>query len=358
MPQIDDRQAVLSLLADRNVAVRLADNQEGGLSGPVGLPGWAAFVDANHDGKRDAPAFFGVAHKVDGARVTVAGVKWAPGQWQGAAFAAQNGEPLTVTESGADWVTLSAPAELTAEDPVKGAFSLDKLTGVAGSNAVAAGEPLQRFVVVPKDAFSEINHAFREAYGKHIAVADAASSRLVLTANHLAAGQADQNWLKKALLTQAEFDAMPGIKKVFANFDNSIHLIGFKMAEYSVQRSGKYKMTLYWKVVKPTATSWKLFMHPHPLNADRWPLTDPDNSEDENKPCSGCFATNHWMQGDIIADSFEQEVALGTQSGPNDIILGWYNPSSDTRMPLLSASGQGVVKHGDNRVTIGQIQVR
>ncbi len=358
MPQIDDRPAVLALLADRNVAVRLADNQGGGLSGPLGLPGWSASVDANHDGKRDAPAWFGVAHKVEGTRVTVLGAGWQAGQWRGAQFTGPNGSPLTVADNGADWLTLNTPTDLAAEDPVKGAFSLDKLTGVTGSSAFSAPQPLQRFVVIPKDAFSEINHAFREAYGKHIAVIDAASSRLVLTANHLAAGQTDQNWLKKALLTQAEFDALPGVKKVFANFDNSIQLIGYKMAEYSVQRSSKYKMTLYWKVVKPTATSWKLFMHPHPLNLDRWPLTDPDQSEDENKPCGGCFATNHWMQGDIIADSFEQEVALGTQSGPNDIILGWYNPSSETRMPLLAASGQGVIKHGDNRVTIGQIQVR
>ncbi len=358
MPQIDDRPAVLALLADRNVAVRLADNQEGGLSGPLGLPGWSDVVDANHDGKRDAPAWFGVAHKVEAARLTVQAAAWQPGQWKGAQFTGPNGSPQTVTDNGADWLTLGALADLVADDPVRGAFTLDKLSGVAGSSAFAAPEPLQRFVVVPKDAFSEINHAFREAYGRHIAVIDAASSRLVLTANHLAAGQIDQNWLMKALLTQAEFDAIPGVKKVFANFDNSIHLIGFKMAEYSVQRSGKYKMTLYWKVVKPTATSWKLFMHPHPLNLDRWPLTDPDPSEDENKPCGGCFATNHWMQGDIIADSFEQEVALGTQSGPNDIIMGWYNPSSEQRLPLLAASGQGVIKHSDNRVTIGQIQVR
>jgi hypothetical protein len=361
MPQIDDRQAVLALLADRNVAVRLADNQEGGLSGPLGLPGWSATVDANHDDKRDAPAWYGVAHKVEGTRVTVQGAKWQAGEWKDAQFTLGQPAPgasQPVVDNGADWLTLSTPATLTADDPVKGAFSLDKLTGVPGSSAFSALAPLQRFVVVPKDAFSEINHAFREAYGRHIQVVDAASSRLVLLANHLLKDQADQNWIKKSLLTQAEFDALPGVKKVFANFDNSIQLVGFKMAEYSVQRSGKYKMTLYWKVVKPTTTSWKLFMHPHPLNLDRWPLTDPDPSEDENKPCGGCFATNHWMQGDIIADSFEQEVALGTQSGPNDIILGWYNPSSETRMTLVSASGQGVIKHGDNRVTIGQIQVR
>ncbi len=365
IPQIDDRPSVLALLADKNVAVWASDAMEGKRVGPLALPGWSAAVDANHDGQRDAPGWFGVAQAVDGARIDLNGMGvglatgiGTPGDWRGAQFVGPSGTPRSVVSYDGRWLTLDGAPELVAGDPVKGAFSIDKLTNVAESASHSGQKSEQRFVVVPKDAFSELNHAFREAYGRHIAVIDAASSRLVLTANHLAAGQADQNWLKKALLTQAEFNALPGVKKVFANFDNSIHLIGFKMAEYSVQRSGKYKMTLYWKVVKPTATSWKLFMHPHPLNADRWPLTDPDNSEDENKPCSGCFATNHWMQGDIIADSFEQEVALGTQSGPNDIIMGWYNPSSDTRMPLLAASGQGVVKHGDNRVTIGQIQVR
>lgn len=358
MPQIDDRQAVLALLADRNVAVRVADNQEGGLSGPIALPGWNELLDQNHDGKRDAAAWFGVAHEVQGLKVSVPKAGWQAGMWKNAAVYGPNDVSSLVADNGPDWLTLQTPMTLQADDPVKGAFALDTLNGVPKSWQAAAPEPLQRFVVLQKDVFSEVNHAFREAYGRHIPVVDAASSRLVLTANHLSHGETDQNWLKKALITQEEFNAIPGVKRIFANFDNSIHLIGYKMAEYSVQRSQKYKMTLYWKVVKPTATSWKLFMHPHPLNLDRWPLTDPDPSEDENKPCAGCFATNHWMQGDIIADSFEQEVALGTQGGPNDIILGWYNPSSETRMTLISAAGQGVVKHGDNRVTIGQIQVR
>ncbi len=220
------------------------------------------------------------------------------------------------------------------------------------------GHP-QRFLVVPKDAFSELNHEFRLAHdGQHIAVLDARSSRLVLAASKLLPGQEDENWLRKSVLTQAQFDALKGVNKMTANFDNSLQLIGFKLAENAVARSQKYKLTLYWKVLKATTTSWKLFMHPHPLHLDRWPLSPPDPSEDENKPCIGCFQTNHWLTGDIIADSFEQEVPLGTQSGPNEIILGWYNPSNDQRMPLLSASGEGVIKQGDNRVTIGNLQVR
>ncbi|MSP90922.1 MAG: hypothetical protein EXR79_03815 [Myxococcales bacterium] len=232
------------------------------------------------------------------------------------------------------------------------------LYGEGGTREVKL-DPLQRFVVVPRDGFSELNHAFRMVYdGRHVPVLDAASSRLVLCATSLNKGQDDQNWIGKALLTPAAFEALPGIKRIDANFENSIHLVGYQLAEYSVARAQKYRMTFYWKVAKPTSTSWKLFMHPHPLHLDRWPLTQPDPSEDENKPCAGCFQTNHWLAGDIIVDSFDQEVPLGTNAGPNEIILGWYNPSSDTRMNLVSASGEGVFKHADNRVTIGHLQVR
>lgn len=218
---------------------------------------------------------------------------------------------------------------------------------------------LQRFLVVPKDAFSELNHDFRSAHdGQHVPVLDARSSRLVLATNKLQPGQQDENWLRQSVLTPAQFAALKGVTKLSANFDDQLQLIGFKLAENAVARSQKYKLTLYWKVIKATTTSWKLFMHPHPLHLDRWPLSPPDPSEDENKPCLGCFQTNHWMTGDIIADSFEQEVPLGTQSGPNEIILGWYNPSNDQRMTVLSASGNGVIKHSDNRVTIGNLQVR
>lgn len=359
MPRIEDRAAVLDLLADKNVATRITDNAEGGATRQLALAGWSDALDGNHDRKRDQPAWFGIASKVDGTQVQVQAAGWQPGQWQGASLYGPDVKiAVAVLENTADRLTLAQAATLTADDPGRGAFTLDK-SGAAEGPTHAGMQPVQRFVVVPKDAFSELNHAFRMASGgQHIPVLDAASSRLVLATNRLQPGQPDQNWLRKAVLTPQQFAQIPGVTRMYANFDNSIELIGYKLAEAAVARSQKYKLTFYWRVKKPTATSWKLFMHPHPLHLDRWPLTEPDPSEDENKPCGGCFQTNHWLAGDIIADSFEQEVPLGTQSGPNEIILGWYNPSSDTRMPVIAATGEGVIKHGDNRVTIGQLQVR
>jgi hypothetical protein len=276
---------------------------------------------------------------------------WAPAQ-----------QSATVVDNGVDSLTLTEPLALVPDDGAKGWLAIDKAQ--AGDKLpepwrYSAEAAVQRFLVLPKDQFSELNHAFRQNHqGRHIAVLDAESSRLVLAANFLSAAQPDRNWVKQSLITPAEMAAQKGLRKVNVNFDNTIQLVGYKLADAAVSRSQKYKMTLYWKVLKATPTSWKLFMHPHPLHLDRWPLTNPDPSEDENKPCGGCFQTNHWMAGDIIADYFEQEVPLGTNAGPSEIILGWYNPGNDTRLPLLSATGPGVIKHGDNRATIGHLQIR
>lgn len=362
LPIIEDRQAALSLLAGDNVAVRVVDNSAGGIAKVVALPGWDASLDADGNGKRDKPAWFGLASEAKGASVAVAGAAWQPGQWKDAAVFGPAGQTSTVADNAAESLTLAQGITLSADDPTRAWLALDRW-GDAGGRADAykhaAAEAIQRFVILPRDSFSDINHAFRLANaGRHIAVVDDTSSRLVLAATFLQAAQPDRNWLKNAIITQDDVNKEKGLRKMFANFDNAIHLIGYKLADAAVSRSQKYKMTLYWKVVRATTTSWKLFMHPHPLHLDRWPLTQPDPSEDENKPCNGCFQTNHWMVGDIIADSFEQEVPLGTNAGPNEIILGWYNPSSDTRLTLISASGPGVIKHGDNRVTIGHLQVR
>ncbi len=358
MPLLDDRAAVLSLLANENTAIRLATGAQGSPPRIVALPGWNSDLDKDGNQDRDAAAWFGLVTAADGDKLTLDGAAFGPGQWKGAAVYAPNGQTATVVDNTASALVVSAPLALGPDDPARAWIVLDKAQG-EGNFRAAATKPVQRFVVLPKEAFSELNHAMRQNHaGRHIAVMDSSSSRLVLATNFLRADQPDQNWLRKSLIKPEDLNKVSGLRRIQVNFDNSLHLVGYKLADAAVQRAQKYRMTFYWKVVKPTPTSWKIFMHPHPLHLDRWPLTQPDPSEDENKSCNGCFATNHWMPGDLIADEFEQEVPLGTNSGPNEIILGLYNPSSDQRMPLLSATGAGVIKHGDNRATIGHLQIR
>ncbi|MSQ83895.1 MAG: hypothetical protein EXR77_13585 [Myxococcales bacterium] len=363
MPLIEDRSAVLALLANENASARVATGGGGGATRNLALAGWNPALDKQADQLRDHPAWFGLATSAEGTTVKVEGATWQAGQWRGAAVHAPNGQTATVVDNSASEITVSSPLQLATDDATRGWLTLDQTPKDANHpfkpELFAATKPVQRFVVLPKEAFSELNHAMRQSHaGQHIAVLDSSSSRLVLAVNFLRAAQTDANWLKKSLITTDDLAKLRGLRKILVNFDNTIHLVGYRLADHSVQRAQKYKMTLYWKVIKATPTSWKLFMHPHPLHLDRWPLTQPDPSEDDNKACNGCFATSHWQAGDLIADEFDQEVPLGTNSGPNEIILGWYNPSNDQRLSVISASGQGVVKHGDNRATIGHLQVR
>lgn len=231
--------------------------------------------------------------------------------------------------------------------------------GEQGRSAKVKAPEGARFVVLPKSEFSGFNHAFRkENEGRSVQVLDASSSRLVLAASALPEGKTSQNWLDDAVLDKARFDALAGVHKIHGDFDGKLILIGWRLGEASVRRSQKYHLELYFQVKEPVGVSYKLFMHPHPLHRDLWPYAVVPDTDAEAKRCTGCFQTNHWSKGDIVRVDIDQEVPLGTNAGPQDIILGWYDPLSDKRLPLISAHGPGVVRHNDNRITVGRLLVR
>ena len=364
MPTINDREALLGLLAGRNVAARVTDFGPKGGSDTLAIPGWQAANDEDGDGVRDAPAWFGVAAQADG--VTVKGrpwtgkeaVGWQPGQWKGATLHSR-GRPVTVADNDEATLTLSQPAGLVADDLRRGSFAVDLLSRPGADPEASAGKAVTRFAVLPKTLFSGLNQAFRKDNdGRHIRLLDARSSRLVLAATALTADQPDQNWLRNALIDEEAFAALPGLNKVSVDFDGKLEMVGWRLAQASVQRSQKYHLDLYFRVHKPVNRSYMLFMHPHPLHRDLWPHDWYTGGQEDAKRCTGCFQTDHWLEGDIVRFPIEQEVPLGTNSGAQDIILGWYDPVTDKRLTIGKVSGADVVRHGDNRVTIGRLQVR
>lgn len=372
MPTITDRSAVLDLLGGVDVATRISDFGERGRSLNIVVPGWSDDNDKDHDGKRDHKAFAALAAKVDGLSVQVA----APAQlsdadddddepkaalpsnaFKGARLFAIDGNPVKIVSNDTTTLRLAAPISLIAKDPRRGLLSVDTNPGEGAfrSTAMTRGG---RFVVLAKDEFSTINHAFRERWGRLLPVLDARSSRLVMAATRLPDGFKDENWLRKVILNEADFAALSGVTRVTANFDDRFEIIGYRLAAPTVRRAQKYKLELFIKVHKAVDESYKLFMHPHPLHRDLWPLDYKPETAATEKRCQGCFQTDHWRVGDVVVVPIEQEVPLGTSAGPNDIILGWYNPLNDKRLQLISARGPGVFKHNDNRVTIGKLQVQ
>jgi hypothetical protein len=363
MPTISDRNALLDLLANRDTATRVSDFGPLRRSVTLALAGWSADNDQDGDRVRDEEAWFGVAQLAEGVSVVAAEqpgqpLAWPSDRWRGAKVYSR-GRGIEVIGNTENSLTLSRPPVLVAEDPRRGRFSIDRLAREGAAHDHSAMTPVQRFVVLPKVLLSELNHGFRVTNdGRHIPLLDARSSRLVLATNELPAGESDENWLAKSVLTRAEFDSIAGIQPIEVNFDNQLVLIGYRLEGHSLRRTEQYKLHLYFEVKARIQASYMLFMHPHPLHRDLWPHNWYEAGDKDAKRCTGCFQTNHWVKADIIHFPIVQQIPLGTQSGPHEIILGWYNPLNDKRLTVMSATGAGVVQHSDNRVTITRLQVR
>ncbi len=231
--------------------------------------------------------------------------------------------------------------------------------GESARTATIALPATRRFLVVPKAEFSALNAAYREKNdGRSVAVLNASSSRLVLATSELPKGRKSANWLDDAILTPAAFAKVASVQKISADFDGVLELVGWRLAEASVRRGQKYHLELFFHVKQAVPVSYMIFMHPHPLHRDLWPLAVVPHTEAEGKRCTGCFQTNHWRMGDVVRVDIDQEVPLGTSAGPAEIILGLFDPQTDKRLPLLSVTGPDTFQHNDNRVTIGNLIVR
>jgi hypothetical protein len=369
MPTVRDEATLLAVLSGENALVEVQDDRRGERT-KLGLPGWSTKADEDGDGQRDAAAFLGIARKVDGIRVEVDALPTAPHEaapqlawdknvWKGGTLLDVDGKHIDVVESGPDWVLLAQPAKLVAGDLRRGRVVLDKLPSERGAAAFAADSPAHRFAVVPRDGFSALNEAFRKAHGgRHLSALDAESSRLVLVTSAVLDEERDDNWLRRVTLDKATFEARDDISRVDVDFDGKLKLAGYRFESKSVARSEKYRLYVYFEVIKPVGQSLKIFMHPHPLHRDLWPVDYTPESKDTEKRCVGCYQTDHWQPGDVVEVEIAQEVPLGTSSGMHDVILGLYNPQSDKRLPIGKVSGPGVHRHNDNRVTLTRLQVR
>ncbi len=219
------------------------------------------------------------------------------------------------------------------------------------------------FFIVPKTQWSEINHAFRLANdGRSAPVLDDRSSRFILVSNMLADGETDHNWIADATLNQEQFDALEGVEHTSINFDDKIELVGVKLASPAIRRGGTLEMKLYFKALDKIGQSYRMFLHvdrvgsSSRIHGDHWILNLVTESEDQTQ-CVGCYATTHWLKGDIVIDTYGIEVPIGSPSGPHDIWMGFYPPSGGSRLTVKSFDKSKARHDGQNRVRVGTMTV-
>lgn len=220
------------------------------------------------------------------------------------------------------------------------------------------------FFLVPKNQWSEILSAYRAANsGRWVPVLDDRSSRFVLVASSLAPGEEDRDWLGKATLTPSQLDALNDVNRTSVNFDDKIEVVGWQVEPSAVRRGGIATLKTFFKVTDKVPQSYRIFLHvdrvgsSSRMHGDHWILNLAKETEEQTS-CVGCYATTHWLKGDVVVDSYDLNVPIGTPSGPYDIWMGFYNPSGDKRLPVKGFDKEKVRHDGQNRVRIGSLTVQ
>lgn len=363
IPAIDnqnDLDAVLLPVEDRVLRVGRSASDKGAPT--VVLRGFDPVNDANGDGQRDYRADAGIATRVDGPRVFDETRSWTPGEWKGAVFVDWRGSVVRVEDNDEVSVTLQFAPPLDPSRPERMAYVLDAPEAV--NHKASAMESRRNYVIMDQENFSSVNFSFRaKSKGRHIPVLEGSNANFLLAASELREGESNENRFAQYTLSPEQFRQEQGVKGSWINFDNKVKFLGYKLNSETLGRNEKVTVRFYFECTGKISGNWKVFVHmdsiesSNRINGDHWPL---NMSEDpEEKECVGCWRTNHWMEGDIIADEFTREVPLGSPTGRYNIHFGLYQPGADNRMPVVDWDRSRVKYDASDkdRVTVGSFEV-
>lgn len=209
--------------------------------------------------------------------------------------------------------------------------------------------PARVFALAPASELCALHRSIKGSLDYY--VLDNSHAKFLLLSNRLEPGEDDRNPLAQAIVRAPPASIRRPMR---VNFDDRVELIGVDMPE-AVERGETFRMTLYFRVVKPLSTAWKLFLH-----FDGGSM----RFQGDHDPIEGRCATTFWQPGDYIVDSVEVEAGNVTYAKTDyTVYVGFFRGShgSWTNMTVKSAedgTGKPVPVDPNNRVNIGSLRVR
>jgi hypothetical protein len=116
-----------------------------------------------------------------------------------------------------------------------------------------------------------------------------------------------------------------------ANFGGRIALRGFAVAQERAAAGGAVAVRLTWQRMARMATMYTAFVHLVP--AARQPILG-----QEDRPPTP--PTTEWLLDEVVSEEYRFVVAPEAGAGRYWLEVGWYDPISGERLPLLDKSGQ------------------
>ncbi len=185
----------------------------------------------------------------------------------------------------------------------------------------------------------------REQRALHLpASAAAGSATLTLT---LSSGQSLTLGTLKINRITHDFNPPSTPHPLQVTLGNSISLVGYELSSARAQPGDQVTLTLDWKDVRPTSTSYHVFVH----------LLDASNhiqAQWDGVPKNWTYPTSAWVPGEYVVDQYPLKISPQSPSGPLTLEVGLYDATTGKRLSVVGAPEGS----GDDRVVLESVQVQ
>jgi hypothetical protein len=135
------------------------------------------------------------------------------------------------------------------------------------------------------------------------------------------------------------------------NFENKVHLIGYKFEPETAKPGQDVKLTYYWRCDEPLEDGWVLFTHLHDDVSDKSDNLDWTGPLREKKNDRQVMGPDHWEKGKFYVDEQPYKMPDWVKGPDLTVLVGVWNVKGDARLRIVSGPNDG-----DNRSPIGKIK--
>jgi hypothetical protein len=156
----------------------------------------------------------------------------------------------------------------------------------------------------------------------------------------------DKDRLKQYVLDQAPAD-IP--RKLDINFENKIHLIGYKFDPETAKPGADVKLTYWWRCDDTVDEGWALFTHLHDDSSDKSDNLDGVGPLRENKNNHQILGPDRWEKGKVYVDEQDYKMPDWVKGPDLTVLVGIWK--GEARLRIVSGANDG-----DNRAIVGKIK--
>lgn len=133
-----------------------------------------------------------------------------------------------------------------------------------------------------------------------------------------------------------------------ATFGDTLELVGYRLGRARLGAGEETQLTVYWRAAQRPDRLLAVFNHLRGM--DGRPVWQQDSW-----PQAGVYTTNHWLEGEVVAESYTVRLAEGVAPGTYPLFTGVYDPATGDRLAAFDDAGKRLT---NDEVVLVEITVR